>query len=88
MSSEYSDRHIGRSDNPPLLNATCYESDDGELVQFLVTVRNNVSGRVGAGRSPVGHIRAAIIACAEERGIDCAHAGRPHMAYASKGKRG
>ena len=87
MSKEYSDRNIGQSDNPPLLNATCYESDDGETVQFLVTIRNNKTGEK-FGKTPLGLIRAAIIEAATEHGIDCAHAGRPEFASSARSKRG
>lgn len=87
MNNEYSDRHIGETDDPPLLNGTCYESEDGEIVQFLVTVRNNKSGEL-FGKTPVGIIRAAIIEAATEHGISCAHSGRPDYARASGDKRG
>jgi len=87
MSNEYSDRHIGPTDNPPLLNATSYESDDGETVQFLVTIRNNKSGE-RFGKTPLGLIRAAIIEAADTYDINCAHAGRPNYAHGSGGKRG
>lgn len=84
---EYSDRHVGPTDNPPLLNATGWESDDGEIVQFLVTVRNNRRAFPGM-ITPVGRIRRAIIKAAKQYDIDCAHGGRPQSGHHSKGKRG
>lgn len=85
---EYSDRHIGLTDNEPLLNATCYESADGELVQFLVTVRNNKSAAKYGQLTPRGIIRKAIIDAARANGIKCAHAGGPRDAHLAKEKRG
>lgn len=44
---EYSDRARGLTNGPPLLNGTSYESEDGDTVQFLVTVRGNGTNGMG-----------------------------------------
>jgi hypothetical protein len=82
---EYSDRTRGLTNEPPLLNGTSYESEDGDVVQFLVTVRGNA---IAGALTPMGRIRKAIIAVAKEHDLDVAVAGHPRYAPAMKAKRG
>lgn len=73
---EHSDRPPDQR-NGPLLTNTFYADDN--VVQFLVTIRGSREPTGNPARTPLGHLRNAIIMAAFDHHIDVAVAGPAPM---------